>query len=250
MAGPPPLLLLREGHPEDAALDLAITHALLRRVASGELPAVARVYRPGATMAFGRLDTLRDGFGAAREAAAAHGYAPVVRLGGGHAAGYDEAAVVVDLVTPGAAIAEGIADRFTSGALLLAEALRAAGIDADVGELAGEYCNGRWSVHAGGIKLVGTAQRVIRGAALFTAVAVVGHGDRLRAALTDVYGALGLDWEPRTAGAADDLVAGLAAGAVEEAVVAALARRHRPLQPGTVDAPTLALAETLRAAHA
>jgi lipoate-protein ligase A len=242
------LRLLRESHPAEPVLDLAVTHALLRRVGEGSLPATARVYRPGATMAFGRLDALRDGYGAAREAARAHGYTPLLRIGGGHAAGYDEGAVVVDLVTPQRTVAEGIEARFVDGTALLAEALRGAGVDAHVGELPGEYCAGRWSVHAGRVKVAGTAQRSIRGAALLTAVLIAEHGDRLRAALTDVYAALGMDWDPRTAGAAQDVVPELTADALEEALLAALQSRG-PLVPAPLDAETLSLARELAPSH-
>jgi lipoate-protein ligase A len=242
------LRLLRERHPVEPVLDLAVTHALLRRVGDGTLPATARVYRPGATMAFGRLDALREGYDAARAAARAHDYTPLLRIGGGHAAGYDEGAVVIDVVTPQDRVAEGIEARFVDGTGLLAEALRAVGVDAQVGELPGEYCAGRWSLHAGGVKLAGTAQRSIRGAALLTAVIIAEHGDRLRAALTDVYAALGMDWDPRTAGAAQDVVPEAGAHALEEALIAAL-RARGPLEPATLDAETLALARELAPAH-
>jgi hypothetical protein len=65
--------LLRAGFPDDPALDVAVGHALLERAARGEIGPTVRVYRPGATCAFGRLDTLAPGFGAAVAAARAHG---------------------------------------------------------------------------------------------------------------------------------------------------------------------------------
>jgi len=242
------VLLLDASHPGDPLLDLAVSHALLRRVAAGELGPVARVFGPGPTMAFGRLDALRDGYGAAREAAAAHGFTPALRLGGGHAAGYDAGSVIVEVTTPQATIAEGIADRFQTGTVLLVHALRDAGVPAALGELTGEYCPGRWSVHAGGIKVAGTAQRTIRGASLLAAVVLVRGGDRLRAALVDVYAALGLEWDPRTAGAAEDLAPGVTAAAVATAVTARLEEAHGPLQRAALDDGTLALARELRAA--
>src|SRR5439155_23588238 len=47
--------LLEESTPDDPALDLAVSHALLRRVAARDAPATMRLYRPGPTVAFGRL---------------------------------------------------------------------------------------------------------------------------------------------------------------------------------------------------
>jgi lipoate-protein ligase A len=239
------LLLFTEAHRDEPVLDLAITHALLRRVGAGELPAAARVYRPAATLAFGRQDTLLPGYPAAREVARAHGFAPFVRLGGGHAAAYDDGAVVLDLIAGNTTLAEGIEQRFAHGTELVAAALRDAGVDAVVGELPGEYCAGRWSVHGGGVKLAGTAQRAIRGAALMTAVLLVAHGARLRAALTDVYDKLEIAWDPATAGAAEDVAAGVTVEAVERALLA----RLEPYEPATLDAATRALAVELEPAH-
>jgi lipoate-protein ligase A len=240
--------LVRARHPQDPLLDAAVTHALLRRVGAGELGPVARVFRPGPTMAFGRLDALAGGFEPARTAAAAHGYTPVVRLGGGHAAGYDEGSLLVELIRPERVIAEGIEARFAGATALLVEALGAVGIAARVGELDGEYCAGAWSVNAAGIKLAGTAQRSIRGASLVTAMVIVEGGARLRAALVDVYAALEMAWRPETAGAAQDVAPGLHAADVERAVIATLANQVA-LTAGELDAATLALAEELQGTH-
>ncbi|QEC47362.1 lipoate--protein ligase family protein [Baekduia soli] len=244
------MLLLDVAHPEDPALDLAVSHALLRRVGAGALGPVVRVCRPGPTMAFGRLDALRPGYGQAAAAAAAHGFTPVLRLGGGRAAGYDHGSVLVEITTPTERIASGIEERFEDATALLVATLEAVGADPAVGELPGEYCPGRFSIHAGGrIKVAGTAQRSIRGASLVAAAIVVEGGDRLRAALVDVYAALGLSWDPATAGAVEDVAAGVGAGDVQEAVLDAL-RRRGPLEPAALDDATLELARGLRAAHA
>jgi octanoyl-[GcvH]:protein N-octanoyltransferase len=240
--------LLRDRRPEDPVLDAAITHALLRQVGAGTRAPTARVFRPGATLAFGRLDALSDGYAAARAAATAHGHVPLLRLGGGHAAGYDAGSVLVELIRPVATIAEGIRERFAAVTALLVEALAPLGIAARVGELPGEYCAGDWSVNAAGIKLAGTAQRSIKGASLVTAMVIVEGGPRLRAMLIDVYAALGIDWRPGTAGGAADIVPSLGAADVERALVATLAA-HERLTAGTLDAATLAQAETLRALH-
>jgi octanoyl-[GcvH]:protein N-octanoyltransferase len=240
--------LLRERHPEDPVLDAAITHALLRQVGAGERPPTARIFRPGPTMAFGRLDALSDGYPAARAAAVAHGFTPLLRLGGGHAAGYGTGSVLVELIGPVATIADGIAERFAAVTALLTEALGALGIAARVGELPGEYCAGQWSVHAAGIKLAGTAQRSIKGASLVTAMVIVEGGAPLRAALLDVYAALAIDWRPATAGGAADIVRALTTADVERTLVATLAA-HERLTAGALDGTTRALAEQLRHDH-
>jgi lipoate-protein ligase A len=240
--------LLRARHSDDPVLDAAITHALLRQVATGAQPPTARVFRPGATMAFGRLDALSAGYAAARAAATAHGYAPLLRLGGGHAAGYDAGSVLVEILRPERTIAGGIPERFASATALLVDTLAALGVEARVGALPGEYCAGDWSVNAAGVKLAGTAQRSIRGASLVTAMLIVQRGDRLRAALVDVYAALGIAWRPSTAGAAQDLRPGVSAADAERALIATLAA-HERLVAGELGAETMALAQDLRAAH-
>ncbi len=219
------MLTVRESHPSDPVAEMAYSAMLLRAVAAGERPACARVFRPGPTLAFGRRDALAPGFAAAQAAARAHGYVPVVRLGGGHAAGYDEGAVIVELVTVQARVGTGIEARFAAVAQLLGDALRGLGVVPVVGELPGEYCPGRWSLHAEGstVKLAGIAQRSIRGAALTTAVVVVEGGARLRDVLVDVYAALDLGWDPATAGALEDVRPGVRAADLESAVLRALA---------------------------
>jgi len=239
--------LLRDSFPERPALDIAISHALLTRVAAGELGATMRLYRPGPTLAFGRLDALRPGFLRAGAAARAHGLEPVVRLAGGHAAAYDADSLIYEEITPQLDVTAGLHERFRDGAALLAGALDGLGLDARVGEIPGEYCAGAYTVSASGrLKLVGVAQRAVRGAALLTAFVLVGGGDRARAALVDVYHELELEWDPQTAGALDDVLPGASIAAVEEALLAAGARQ---LTAATLDDSTLELARRLEARH-
>jgi lipoate-protein ligase A len=191
---------------------------LLRDVAAGRSPGGRLVYRPHPTAAFGRLDRLLPGYAAAQDAARRHGFEAMLREGGGHAVVYDERSVVLEEVTPSPDIVSGIQVRFDEGTERIVAALRSLGLDPQVGELPGEYCAGSHSVSLDGIKVVGTAQRVIRGAALFAAVVLVGGGDAIRPALTDIYAALGLDWEPATAGAIQDVAPHITPESVEQAL--------------------------------
>ena len=72
-------------------------------------------------------------------------------------------------------------------------------------------------------------QRVVAGAWLFSSVIVVENSAPIRKVLTDSYAALGLDWDPATAGAANDLVPGLSVDAVTDALLAVYAG-HANLQ--------------------
>jgi octanoyl-[GcvH]:protein N-octanoyltransferase len=53
---------------------------------------------------------------------------------------------------------------------------------------------------------------------------VVEDSAPIRKVLTDTYAALGLDWDPATAGAVNDLVPGVDVAAVEESLLATYAR--------------------------
>ena len=234
--------LVRSGAAGSAALELAVSHALLTRVAARELPSTLRLYRPGPTVAFGKLDTLRPGYAAAAAAAQAHGYEPVLRLPGGHAAAYHGASLGIDVVYALDDSVPGTHVRFREEGERLAGALAALGVDARVGEVPGEYCPGAYSVNARGrVKLIGTAQRLVRGGALLGASIVVGDGPGVRAVLRDVYAALELDWDDATAGAVDEEVPGVTLEDVERAVIAA----YGELEPAGLGAETLALARRL-----
>lgn len=218
------------GH--DAAAELARAAELLDEVKRGVRGATLRLYTPHPTMAFGQRDTRLDGFDAAHAASFAHGFEPVVRKAGGRAAAYHEGTLIVDHIEPAREAMVGHRHRFEVFGELYAGVLAGLGVDAHVGEIPGEYCPGEFSVHgvprtttASRLKLVGTAQRVVAGAWLFSSVFVVSDAAPIRAVLTDVYRALGLPFDPATAGAADDLVPGLTVAAVEEALLAMYAQR-------------------------
>jgi octanoyl-[GcvH]:protein N-octanoyltransferase len=222
---------------------------LLRDVAAERRPDSLRIFRPGATLAFGRLDVLLPGFGDAAAAARRRGYTPVVRSAGGHAAVYDEQCLVVEHVTHEADVTARLAARFEAQSALLREALAGLGADARIGELPGEYCAGAHSINLGGrIKVVGIAQRAIRHGALTTAVVVVGGGEPLRAAIAEVYGALGLVVEPARAGALDDELPGLDVAWAAEAIRDAYAG-DTDLAPVDVDAELRAAARALVPRH-
>jgi octanoyl-[GcvH]:protein N-octanoyltransferase len=231
----PALAVHRQKKSLGAEADLNRGLDLLAEVKNGQRPAMLRLYRPEPTVAFGQRDTKLPGFAAATVASTARGFVPAVRRAGGRAAAYHQGTLVVDHIQPEADAIADAKPRFGLFGDLFTEALRSLGVDAGVGEIPGEYCPGEFSVYgrggAGAVKLVGTAQRVVSGAWLFSSVIVVENSAPIREVLVDTYAALGLDWDPRTAGAAEDLVPGVTVDAVEEAVLAAYAR-HTGLDMG------------------
>lgn len=227
-------------------LDVALGSALLERVEAGA-PAAFRIDRPEPTVSFGRLDRLLPGFPAACAAARRHGFVPTLRVGGGRAAAIHAGALTIGIAAPIAGTTT--AERFGWFAELLLDALRRVGVEARRGQLPGEYCPGDWSLHAGGIKLAGISQRVRRRAAWTEAFLIVRDGARVRELLRDVYAALALPLDPATAGALEDLVAGVQVGDVAEALRAALAERAA-LEIAFPDPATLDCAIALRRRHA
>jgi octanoyl-[GcvH]:protein N-octanoyltransferase len=195
-----PLHVGRLGHTE--ADELAITHALLRQASAGDLLAAHRVYSPASpTVVFGRRDTRLPGFAAAVAAARDHGFDTAVRVVGGRVVAYTPRCVVVDHVRREPRPGEEMQRRFETYGRRCAAGLAGLGVDARVGAVPGEYCPGEQSINARGVaKLVGTAQRVVRDAWLFSALAVVDDRDAIRAVLTDVYARLGLPYDPASVG--------------------------------------------------
>jgi lipoate-protein ligase A len=239
------VIAIVERSPRPPALEVAVAHALVERVNAGAFDAVVRVYRPAPTVAFGRLDRLRPGFASAVEAARAHGFEPVLRAPGGHAVAYHEGCLGIDELLGEPDPVAGMHDRFAASGTLVAGALRSLAVDARVGPVPREFCPGEFTVNArGAVKLVGTAQRVLRHASLLAASVAVSGAERLRAVLVDVYAALELDMDPATVGAVVDEAPGVAVDDVERAVLSAYDFVAAPL-----DDATLALARELEAWH-
>jgi len=228
---------------------VAVAQEVLRRVGRGELGETLRVYRPAArTVAFGRRDTLLTGFPAAAGAARSAGFVPVIRAPGGRCVAYSERALVVDHVCPDPDAFTGMDARFRRYGALWAELLGGLGVDARVGEVPGEYCPGSFSVNARGVaKLVGTAQRVVRGAWLFSAVLVFDDADLLRPLLAEIYRSLELPFDPTSVGALRQENPALTLEKVTDAVVAAYAERTdlapASLSPDLLDAAAARLHE-------
>ena len=241
------LLLYRQPESLGASRDLDLAIELLRgtrRYAQDPHDPLAtgpilRIYQPLPTVAFGQRDQKLPGFRRAVEACADNGFAPLVRRAGGRAAAYHGGSLVIDHIEPDPDPIRESQDRFRAFGALFVEALQRCGVDALLGPIPAEYCYGEHSVHAVmpgepdvRIKLVGTAQRQVGSGWLFSTSVVVEDGAPIRRVLTEAYDALGLEWDPLTAGAAADLLPGLTISEVEQAVVDTY-RRHWELRPGT-----------------
>ena len=238
--------LVREAFPDRPAYDTAVSRAILERVARGERPETFRLARPGAMVAFGKLDLTSPGYPDAAHAARDGGFEAVKRLAGGRAAVFHENTIAFAWAGAAQDTWRGTHDRFRNVAGIVERALRRLGVDARVGEVPREYCPGDYSVNARGeTKLAGIGQRLIKGAWHIGGVIVVNEGERVRDILIPVYEALGLDWDPATAGAVADEAAGRQLGGRR---AGAGGRAPRP-PAGKLDATTLANAERLEPEH-
>ena len=235
-----PLTLLREDPSGAPGADLERGVQLLREVQSGERGPLLRLYRPDPTLAFGQRDVRLPGFELARQTAEDHGFAPLVRKAGGRAAAYHRGTLIVDHIEPQSEAIMHQQQRFEIFARLYADAFRRVGVQAEVGPIDGEYCVGDHSVHgvpgavaaiSHPVKLVGTAQRVISGAWLFSSVFVVENSQPLRRVLDAVYQAMEVPMNPETVGAGDDLVPGLTPEALIEALLAEYREHVAVLEP-------------------
>jgi octanoyl-[GcvH]:protein N-octanoyltransferase len=250
------LSLIEHAFAGDPALDVAVSRALMQRVAAGELPETLRLARPGAMVAFAKQDAVAPGYDAAVRAARAGGFEAVLRLAGGRAAVFHEETIALAHAVPDPNPRAGIHSRFERTAGLIARALRRLGVDAGVGEVAGEYCPGGYSVNARGrVKLAGIGQRIIAGGSHMGGVLVVGGAGRVREVLVPVYERLDLDWDPATTGAVEEEVDGAAPRAapsvwraVRDALLTEYARDYE-LVTAELDARTLALAHSLAPEH-
>lgn len=231
------------------AHELALAHALLRRAGDGRSDEVLRIYVPvRPAVVFGRRDTRLPGYAAAIGAAHAAGFDTAVRAVGGRAVAYTRQAVVVDHVRSEPQTPVGMDQRFEDYGHRFVDVFAGLGVDARVGPVPGEYCPGAHSVNARDeVKLVGTAQRVLPRAWLFSSLVNVGDQERVRDVLTDVYAHLGLPFDPASVGTLDSE----AAGVTTEDVVAAVADAWgvRLADGVEVDADALARADALVADH-
>jgi octanoyl-[GcvH]:protein N-octanoyltransferase len=234
--------LLQGGLGRDPALEVALSAVLLHAVAGGERRPVLRCYRPQRTVAFGRRDTFLSGFVAAARTARQDGFAPVIRAPGGRAAAYDEGCLVVEEIMPAADSLAGIQERFGADAERYANALRRLGIDALVGQVPGEYCPGAFTVNAAGRrKLIGAAQRAVRGGWLLSTLVVIDTAARVRRVLQSVYATLELDWDPETVGAVAEEVPGVTPKVVERLILDDYSQRY-DLVPASVSEQALVAA--------
>ena len=199
-----------------AADDLAVSRALLDRVAAGEIDGALRIWRPVPAVAFSKLDLLLSpGAGDAVALTERAGLAAIQRMSGGHAVVLGELSLCAGVAETATAF-EGTQERYELMRGAIVAALAAIGMDAEPGELPREWCPGAWSIHAGPVKLAGLSQRVISGAAWTEAVIQLGADVEL---YERIYETLGLPLDSATIASSGQLAD---LSALSDALVSAL----------------------------
>ncbi len=201
--------------------DLLASRRLLQSVAANpEFGTVVRLYRPAPTVAFSGRESTMSAFPEAVGEAMAFGFEPVIRPAGGRMVALDENWLVLDIIAPESGRDTAHKDVFLAHGQKFVELLQRLGVAASLGAVAGEYCPGDFSINARGrVKIVGTAQRVTRGARLFSASIPLHISPSVAELFVRVNRILGLEWDARTLGALDREAPGLSGEALEAALL-------------------------------
>ena len=188
---------------DDPELGFGLQQALLEEVAAGERSATALMWTSSRYVGATRQETRLPGFAAATRAAADLDFPVLVRNSGGGAVAANRGSLSFSLTFPVEDLRHGLYERYAGGLDLIASALRRVGVEAEGGEVEGEFCPGAYSVRSGGpegVKHAGLAQRVTRRAARLEALVLVTETDEIRGVLERFYGLLGLPFRPGSVG--------------------------------------------------
>jgi octanoyl-[GcvH]:protein N-octanoyltransferase len=188
---------------DDPGVGFGLQQAVLEEVAAGEREPTALMWTSSRYVGATRQETRLPGFAAAVEAASEVGFPVLVRNSGGGAVAANWGSLSFSLTFPVEDLRHGLYERYAGGLELIASALRHVGVEAERGEVDGEFCPGAYSVRSGGptgVKHAGLAQRVTRRAARLEALILVSQTDEIRAVLERFYGHLGLPFRPESVG--------------------------------------------------
>src|SRR3712207_1278102 len=160
-------------NPEDG---FGLQQAVLEEVAAGERGPTALVWTSSRYVGVTGPEMRLPGFEEAARVAEDLGFPVLARNSGGGAVAANEGSISFSLTFPVEDLRHGLYERYAEGVDLVAAALRRVGVEAEGGEVDGEFCPGAHSVRSGGpggVKHAGLAQRVTRRAARLEALILV-----------------------------------------------------------------------------
>lgn len=211
--------ILLAGHLEDSEDGFGLQQAVLEEVASGGRGPAALMWTSAPYVGATNRERRLPGFGRAMEAAEEEGFPVLVRNSGGGAVAANEGSISFSLTYPVGELSQGLYERYAEGVDLVASALRRVGVEAEGGEVEGEFCPGAYSVRSGGergIKHAGLAQRVRRRAARLEALILVSDTRGLVRVLERFHEALGLPFRAGSLGDIDTTVSQVVEALSEE----------------------------------
>jgi len=156
--------ILDEAIADDPAVALSRDTDLVRSAARGEFPATARIWENPRSLIVTRRETRFPDFQQACDDLAEKGWPVLVRESGGTAVPHDAGILHLSLIFP--VWETRIFDMDTAYQALcepLKMALAKLGLKAEYGEIDGAWCDGRYNLSIGGLKVTGTAQRIVGG---------------------------------------------------------------------------------------
>lgn len=226
--------------PEDG---FGLQQATLEEVGERKQKATMLAWNSSPYVAATRLETRLPGFREAVDAIETLGFPVIVRNSGGGAVAANEGSLSFSLTFPVEDMGRDLFERYGEGVDLVSAALRRVGVEAEGGEVEGEFCPGAYSVRSGGergVKHAGLAQRVTKRAARIEALILVRDTSKLVPVLEKFYGTLDLPFRPSSIG---DISA-----SVESAVeaLAAEVRERYGGREGSLPEKTLERARSLR----
>ncbi len=180
-----------------------LQQAVLEEVAAGARGPTALMWTSSRYVGATRLETRFPGFGEAVRLAEEVGFPVLLRNSGGGAVAANEGSISFSLTFPVEDLRHGLYERYAEGVELVAAALRRVGVEAEAGEVEGEFCPGAYSVRSGGprgVKHAGLAQRVTRRAARLETLILVSKTGELVPVLRNFYGSLDVPFRPGSIG--------------------------------------------------
>lgn len=187
--------ILSAEYLENPGDGFGLQQAILEEVAAGERGPAALMWTSAPYVGATRPETRLPGFAKAVRRAEDSAFPVLVRNSGGGAVAANQGSISFSLTYPVEDLRHGLYERYAEGVGIVSEALRRVGVDAESGEVEGEFCPGAYSVRSGGpmgVKHAGLAQRVTRRAARLEALVLVSDTEEVRNVLGLFYGALGL----------------------------------------------------------
>lgn len=191
--------ILVAGHLDGPGDGLGLQQAVLEEVASGERGPAALMWSSPPYVGATRPETRLPAFAEAARSVEAMGFPVLVRNSGGGAVAANRGSLSFSLTFPVKDLRHGLYERYAEGVALVVAALGRIGVEAEGGEVEGEFCPGAYSVRSGGprgIKHAGLAQRVTKRAARLEALVLVTDTRPVREVLQVFYGTLGRPFRP------------------------------------------------------